>query len=150
MLLIFMVVAFYYPANVRAIGTAQTNDPAAKALEMLANMTPEERVGQLFLVTFTGATANPDSQIIDLIANYHVGGVVLQAGNDNFVATPDTVSGAYQLIDQLQSADWQISQGIPGAAATGVTLSPTNTHIYPVQLHTAFHWHFAGWRWVSK
>ncbi len=120
MLLVFMLVAFYYPANVRATGTTQTNDPAAKALEMLANMTPEERVGQLFLVTFTGATANPDSQIIDLIANYHVGGVVLQAGNDNYVATPGTVSGAYQLIDELQSADWRISQGIPESTATGV------------------------------
>ena len=42
-------------------------------------LTPEERIGQLFLVTFTGAEVTPDSQIYDLIANHHIGGVVLSA-----------------------------------------------------------------------
>ena len=46
---------------------------------MLANLTPEERVGQLFLVTFQGSTFDENSQIYDLIANHHVGGVILLA-----------------------------------------------------------------------
>ncbi len=97
---------------------------------MLTKMTPDERVGQLFLVTFAGATASQDSQIVDLISNYHVGGVVLLAGNDNFVAAPNTIADAFQLISQLQNAKWQASQGLPGQAVIG-TPSPAPTPTTP-------------------
>jgi len=73
---------------------------------VLVSMTPEERVGQLFLVTFRGTDTGEESQIRDLILNHHIGGVVLQAGNDNFVAAPETVTGAHQLINNLQSLEW--------------------------------------------
>src|ERR1051325_627528 len=56
----------------------------SKAQEVLASMSPEERVGQLFLVTFQGTNTDTTSQIYDLITNHHVGGVVLSAENDNF------------------------------------------------------------------
>ncbi len=46
-------------------------------------MSVAERVGQLFLVTFEGDQATLESDIADLITNYHVGGVVLSATNDN-------------------------------------------------------------------
>ncbi|MBE3037806.1 MAG: hypothetical protein IMZ62_03180 [Chloroflexi bacterium] len=124
LLLVSLALSFSPTAVARASGSFQSSDPAANARQMLAKMTPEERVGQLFLVTFTGSTADQNSQIYDLIASYHVGGVVLLAGNDNFVADPDTVSGAYQLIAQLQSAEWQASQGLPAGTDTG---TPTGT-----------------------
>jgi len=69
-------------------------------------LTPEERIGQLFLVTFTGAEVAPDSQIYDLIANRHIGGVVLSAANDNFTAAPNTVPDAHRLIGELQKIEW--------------------------------------------
>ena len=93
------------PLTVRA----QTSTPDSKAKALLATMSPEERVGQLFLVTFTGTDTGPESQIYDLIANYHVGGVVLQAGNDNFIAAPDAVTGAHRLIGALQTIEWEAS-----------------------------------------
>lgn len=80
---------------------AQTRDPAT---ELLRKMTPEEKVGQLFLVTFEGTTITADSPIYDLITNYHVGGVVLTAENDNFVAE-NTPQAAYDLIATLQSIE---------------------------------------------
>jgi len=122
LLLVSLVLSVNPTAAVRASGSLQSSDPAVNARQMLAKMTPEERVGQLFLVTFTGSTADQNSQIYDLIASHHVGGVVLLAGNDNFVATPDTVSGAYQLISQLQSAEWQASQGLPAGTDTGTEI----------------------------
>jgi beta-N-acetylhexosaminidase len=73
---------------------------------LYSQLTPEERIGQLFLVTFTGAEAAPDSQIYDLVANHHIGGVVLSAGNDNFTAAPNTVSDAHRLIGELQKIEW--------------------------------------------
>lgn len=131
LLLISLVLSIYTTADVRASGSSQQNDPGNQARQMLAKMTPDERVGQLFLVTFNGATANQDSQIVNLIAGYHVGGVVLQAGNDNFVAAPNTVSGAFQLIAQLQSAEWQASQGLPSGTVTGTPSPEPNPTAVP-------------------
>jgi beta-N-acetylhexosaminidase len=74
---------------------------------LLNSMTPEERVGQLFLVTFNGTDASETSPIHDLIANRHVGGVILLAENNNFVSEPDTVLSANQLINSLQSIEWE-------------------------------------------
>ncbi len=91
---------------------AQQTDPAVEAARfLLTQMTPEERVGQLFLVTFVGSSVDEESQIYDLITRHHVGGVVLLASHDNFLPAPDTVAGAYRLITQLQAAEWQSSQG---------------------------------------
>jgi beta-N-acetylhexosaminidase len=63
----------------------------------------------LFLVTFDGSEFDEESPIYDLIVNYHVGGVVLTTANDNFVAAPDTVLAAYELVDALQTIEWRHS-----------------------------------------
>ena len=84
---------------------AQAQFQSSEAQAILAEMTPEERIGQLFLVTFEGTDTHDQTQIYDLIANHHVGGVVLQAANDNFLPQPDTTSGAYQLIRALQTIE---------------------------------------------
>jgi len=77
----------------------------SKAQAVLAAMTPEERVGQLFLVTFQGTDTHDQTQIYDLITNHYVGGVVLLAANDNFLPEPDTISSVHQLISALQTID---------------------------------------------
>ena len=84
---------------------AETQFQNSQAQAVLASMTPEERVGQLFLVTFQGTDTHDQTQIYDLIANHHVGGVVLQAANDNFLPEPDTIPSAYQLIRALQTIE---------------------------------------------
>ena len=88
---------------------AQSQVPSSKVQGVLASMTPEERVGQLFLVTFQGTSTDPESQIYDLIANHHVGGVVLLAENDNFLGAPDTIPAAHQLINDLQSIEARVT-----------------------------------------
>lgn len=92
---------------------AQSEVPLTKIQGVLASMTPEERVGQLFLVTFQGTNTNPESQIYDLIANHHVGGVVLLAGNDNFLGAPDTVTTTQKLINDLQNIEAQVTPATP-------------------------------------
>jgi beta-N-acetylhexosaminidase len=81
-----------------------------RALQVLGDMTPEERIGQLFLVTFKGPTAETDSQISDLIVNHYIGGVVLLAENNNFIEGDATLTAVYDLIVQLQTYEWQSSQ----------------------------------------
>jgi beta-N-acetylhexosaminidase len=127
-LLVSLLLSFSPTAALGASDSFQSSDPGESAHQMLATMTPEERVGQLFLVTFTGSTADQNSQIYDLITSYHIGGVVLLSGNDNFVAAPNTVLNVYQLITQLQTAEWQASHGFPAATDTGTpTPVPTPT-----------------------
>ncbi len=82
--------------------SAQTDDPAGR---LLNNLTPEEKIGQLFLVSFNGTDVSEKSQIYDLIVNQHVGGVVLTSANDNFSAE-NTTQAASQLITDLQQAEF--------------------------------------------
>ena len=120
---LFSVFLSYTPTgSVLASGGHAPVAPATSAGQLLAKMTPEERVGQLFLVTFSGSTADENSQIHQLITNYHIGGAILVSGNDNFTAAPDTVTTAYTLISQLQTAEWQASLGQTSPTASESTL----------------------------
>jgi len=71
---------------------------------LLQAMTVEERVGQVFLVSFTGSSIEEGSQILDLVENKHVGGVVLRQDNDNFTGPENTTSSLQQMIIDLQTA----------------------------------------------
>ncbi|MCB8918082.1 MAG: hypothetical protein H6666_09155 [Ardenticatenaceae bacterium] len=98
-LVVALLLPLWLPAGPAT--AAQTN-PAEAAQALLDNMTAAERVGQLFLVTFPGSTPRPGDPIVDLILNYHVGGVVLQAANDNIAGTGDTPTQLAELTNQLQ------------------------------------------------
>jgi beta-N-acetylhexosaminidase len=76
----------------------------------LDRLTPEERVGQLLLITFDGAEVLPDSPIQDLIANHHVGGVILRANSNNFVGPEGTLDAALNFTRELQRTEWTASQ----------------------------------------
>ena len=105
---------------------ALTTDQQAQAL--LEKLTPEERVGQLFLVTFTGPEAALASatgaQIYDLIVNYHVGGVILKSANDNFVGSDQTLVIAQSLTDQLQRDEYSASLIPQENPVTNETFTP--------------------------
>ncbi len=74
------------------------------ARQLLEKLTPEQRVGQLFLVTFQGNEVNDESQIYDLIVNHYVSGVVLKRENDNFTGPEKTIDSAFNLIGTLQNS----------------------------------------------
>lgn len=101
LLFIFILTLAPVPVTVQA----QTSTPPPGIRLILSEMTPEERVGQLFLVSFTGADTSSESQIFDLITNYHVGGVMLMSENDNFSGT-NTVNQTHTLINNLQRIAW--------------------------------------------
>ena len=115
----WLVLLTFIASLLKPAPAAQAEAPfqASKAQVVLAAMTPEERVGQLFLVTFQGTDTHDQTQIYDLIANHHVGGVVLLAGNDNFLPDPDTISGAHQLIRALQTVEANAPSAPPSGSA---------------------------------
>jgi len=70
---------------------------------LLAGMTVEERVGQLFIVPFVGPDVGDNSNIAELIVEYKVGGVVLLAANQNFTNDETTPRQVAILSNQLQN-----------------------------------------------
>lgn len=94
-----------------ASAQAPETNPAIKAEALLQQMTPEEKVAQLFLVTFDGSEIDISSRIYQLVHDYHIGGVVLKSENDNFTGPANTVTGAAEMIAQLQSIAWEGAQG---------------------------------------
>lgn len=109
-LLVTILLASTLIGSLAPIEGASAQTPLPPAVRSLFDsMTPEQRVGQLFLITFTGTDVGEGSPIHDLIANRRVGGVVLAAGNDNFTAAPTTIPDAYHLIDDLQRLAWESS-----------------------------------------
>ena len=102
---------------------AQTGGPPGPVKAAFQKMSPEERIGQLFLVNFNGTDTSDKSQIYDLIVTHHVGGVVLAAGNDNFVAAPNTVGATYQLVRALQELEWDTALNPPSDPKTDQPLA---------------------------
>ena len=70
---------------------------------LMDHMSVEERVGQLFLVTFAGSDLGSDSDVAELIREYRVGGVVLLASSGNFTNGEDTPRQAVNLANGLQA-----------------------------------------------
>jgi beta-N-acetylhexosaminidase len=125
MLFLILMIQLLAPAPGLASAPRQTATPESQAQELLAQMTPEERVGQLFLVEFVGAEVPADSPISQLITYHHIGGVVLKAENDNFLGPDDTPSAAWQLIQSLQNAELSASQNSAQDPFSGEQYFPT-------------------------
>ncbi len=123
--LLAVVVLLFVPAQASAQSVPQGGvyEGSAEdcAREVLARLSPEERVGQLFLVAFQGSEITPDSPIYDLLAQRRVGGVVLLRENDNIPQKPKALQDE---IAALQRATWENTQ----EARTnphGITHQPT-------------------------
>jgi len=94
-------------SSLQPMNTARAQTPVppgyqVSAKSLLDGMSPEEKVGQLFLVTFKGTDTTTSSQIYDLIVNKQIGGVVLSAANYNFPPSENQIKDAFQLINSLQ------------------------------------------------
>ena len=98
--------------------------PTDEVKQLMARMSPQQKVGQLFLVSFAGRDASPGTPIYDLIAQSGIGGVLLKGANDNFTGPSDTVSQVYSLTGALQSAALGVPVPTPQPTAQG-TASPT-------------------------
>jgi len=115
------------PAFVRAAPAYQTETPDSLDVgSLVASMTPQEKIGQLFLVTFKGTAVDAASPIFQLITQYHVGGVVLRGANDNF-ADQDFATSANHLATNLQAVAAGVaptSSGTPTPSASTGTFVP--------------------------
>jgi len=97
---------------VLALASQPDKSSADFAAAQLASLTPEEKVGQLFLITFNGADSSPASPIYDLINNYHLGGVILDRYNDNFLHPEHILQDCWSLTRNLQLVEFESSLSV--------------------------------------
>ncbi len=79
------------------VPTAVHANESQQAQSLLEAMSLEDRIGQLFLITFQGDDLLENSDLVDLIVNYRVGGVMLLAENDNITGYGDPANVPGQL-----------------------------------------------------
>jgi beta-N-acetylhexosaminidase len=82
----------------------------SRPASILGSLTPEERVGQLFLVTFDGGSAAPGTPVYELVTHYHVGGVLLRAASGNFTPGVGEAAQVQALSGALQQAESDSAQ----------------------------------------
>lgn len=105
--ILLILISLLFPLRIGySAADEQINDIEVKVQDLFQKMTPEEKVGQLFLVAFRGREVTEKSEIYDLIVNRHVGGVVLNLANDNFTSL-NTIENTYQLTKTLQQREWE-------------------------------------------
>ncbi len=102
-----MAVQFFIPGIAEASFKSQISPEVQKAHDLLEKMSPEERVGQLFLVTYKGSETGETSEIAKLINDQHIGGVVLRADNDNFSVSDDLPAAIQISNNDLQIQNWK-------------------------------------------
>ena len=104
-ILILVLAVFLLSSSQPFLVEAQEpGNEASPAVEEIFNqLTPQERVGQLFMVSFSGTNVADASNIAELIQTYHVGGVVISARNENFTNNDNTPRQILNLTNRLQS-----------------------------------------------
>lgn len=80
---------------------------------LLAQMPPEAKVGQLFLVTLPGPIARPDHPLRSLLTEQRIGGVVLSPDQGNFTNLGDTPSELLSITLSLQQQAATLNPFIP-------------------------------------
>ncbi|HWS24824.1 MAG TPA: glycoside hydrolase family 3 N-terminal domain-containing protein [Anaerolineales bacterium] len=108
--LIILITIFGQVIGVQSV-LAQT-DPAQ---EIFNQLSVEQKIGQLFLISFDGTDTSADSKIHNLITNYDIGGVLLSRDRNNF-SDQETGSNAKSLIYNLQLINYQKSINEPNKA----------------------------------
>ncbi len=102
-----------------------TNETDLVVETIFNSLTPAERVGQLFIVSFDGANLSPNSNIAQLIQTYRVGGIVISAENRNFTNRGNTPSRILNLNNRLQNLALQPPLTQTLAITSASPLTPT-------------------------
>ncbi|MGB9301017.1 MAG: glycoside hydrolase family 3 N-terminal domain-containing protein [Anaerolineae bacterium] len=92
--------------------------------DIMSLMTVEERVGQIFMVDFTGADTSEDSGIAELILDYKVGSILITESGGNFDnhGEQPVAQQVSQLANELQRLAYQASSRTVDGAEVFVPL----------------------------
>lgn len=130
LLLTILIIPLLIVTPSLAAPSAQTQSSEELAGALLETLTPEERVGQLFVVDFEGNSITQGSQLYNLITQYHVGGVNFKAENNNIPQGEDSLLQMWLLIQEIQRTEITNSQETTQNNNTGETISPAQIPLF--------------------
>jgi beta-N-acetylhexosaminidase len=110
LILVLLAVLFSLGSPALAAPLAQTATPQSKARLLLNQLTPEEKVGQLFMITFNGTDVSDRSTVYTLVTKRSIGGFVLSRKNNNFNDTESVLRQTSQLTTAMQNISWSAIQ----------------------------------------
>ena len=90
-----------------SVSAVEDKSDLSNQQSQLASLSPEEKVGQLFLVSFSGSSLDEDSDIFSLVTDYHLGGVILKRENNNFNSYSTVAEDARLLINSIQQTRYE-------------------------------------------
>ncbi len=91
----------------RAAPLPQPVTPEERAQALLENMTPAERVGQLFLVATSATDLPEDSPLYNLIVRRHIGGLILRQDGFGQANIPETPQALQEFTRRAQGLAWR-------------------------------------------
>ncbi len=107
--MLFVLFVNSIPLHIVKAGWGNLINSNLQIESLLEELTPEEKIGQLFLIAFQGTDVSEESQIYDLITKYHIGGIILNDTNDNF-GTLNLVQNTQNMITTMQMHEWNQAQ----------------------------------------
>ncbi len=126
---LILLITLFLKASV-SVNAQKNGDEFDEAKKIFNLLTPHERVGQLFMVSFQGKEITAESNIGRLIQQYRIGGVYLSAENENFSNEQDTPTQVLTLTHALQT---MAVESPPPAIPTNKNSKPlTSTFTSPV------------------
>jgi beta-N-acetylhexosaminidase len=88
-----------------AFGNPYQGGGSEDVLTIFSRMSVEEKIGQLFMVTFQGKDLTPASDIYQLIAGSHIGGILLKRENANWRSGEGEAAAVLALSNGLQQIE---------------------------------------------
>jgi len=106
-------------------GAPTAAQAGGEAGRLLLQMSPAERVGQLFLVSFEGERVEAEGPVGVLIRDGRIGGVVLDGEHGNFASETESIGTLRSLVTDLQSINEAASVEHLAAGSVEGTSSPS-------------------------
>ncbi|MBA3534931.1 MAG: hypothetical protein H0T73_23725 [Ardenticatenales bacterium] len=103
LILLLLCYAGQHLLPLRSVHAQEPSSDTVVVNQLIAQMTPEQAVGQLFLVTLPGQDISEGSLAVTLVRDLHVGGVALRASNGNYSNAGNTPQELLALTNGLQT-----------------------------------------------
>ncbi|HIQ09335.1 MAG TPA: hypothetical protein EYH28_07525 [Anaerolineaceae bacterium] len=123
--ILFWLLGWLVGVPTQAAPLPQPVTPEERAQALLDEMTPTERVGQLFLVAVSDTDLTEGSPVYNLIVQRHIGGVILRRDAPGSGDIPETPRALQEFTRRMQGLAWRAQFSTFTDPVSGASYHPT-------------------------